>query len=388
MKRDFLSLYNHLCGQSEIPKGFHGWAALSLIAALAEKRVWFEKFKGSKMYPNIYVLLIGPSGIGKGGAIGQAMRVLSASELDPEINIYRGSTTHAHLEDLLGKPVRTEEGEYVQPSSHLWLIMDELAHNLGEKNLAERFIKMVTELYTGDYNLSGGTRTHGLRTILKPSVNWFAGTTIDWLFDAIATKEVFSGFTARVFFCFRDYIDIRFPEPMSPPDYDEVMGHLVNKIRAISLAEGEFQLTPEARRIKNKWYETRPLPRDMDTIAAWKRGDDLIIKLMMIYSLAESTDLIIKPQHFIRAKTTFDHAFKDLDLLMALACSTKETEETKFVESVIEERGKVNRTALGRLTYRKGILATKLDIIIKDIESRGLVRTSTSKMGAKIYEWL
>ena len=85
--KNFLHLYNYLTGDSEIPKGYHGWAALSLLAALAEKRVWFEKFKGSKIYPNIYTLLIGPSGVGKGGAIGHAMRVLKAAELDPPINI-------------------------------------------------------------------------------------------------------------------------------------------------------------------------------------------------------------------------------------------------------------------------------------------------------------
>ena len=388
MKNDFLSLYEYLCCQTEIPKGYHGWAVLSLIAALAEKRVWFEKFKGSKMYPNIYVLLIGPSGIGKGGAIGHAMRVLEAAELDPPINVYRGSTTHAHLEDTLGKPIRDEQGEFYQPSSHLWLIMDELANNLGDKKLAERFIKMMTELYTGDYNLSGGTRTHGLRTISKPSVNWFAGTTVDWLFDAISTKEVFSGFTARVFCCFRDYIDIRYPEPISPPDYDAVLAKLINHIRAISIVEGEFQMTDRAKEIKNKWYEARPLPTDMDMIAAWKRGDDLIIKLMMIFSLAESTDLIIKPQHFMRAKATFDNAFSDLDILMSLACGTKEKEKTQFVADIIKEAGKINRTALGRRVYKKGILALGLDIIIKDIESRSLIKVHTSKMGAKIYEWV
>ena len=384
--KNFLFLYNYLTGESEIPKGYHGWAALSLLAALAEKRVWFEKFKGSKIYPNIYTLLLGPSGIGKGGAISHATRILKAADLDPPINIYRGSTTHAHLEDILGKPIKVGE-EYVQPSSHLWLIMDELANNLGDSKLAERFIKMMTELFTGDYDLSGGTRTHGLREILEPSVNWFAGTTMDWLFDAISRKEVFSGFTARVFFCFREYYDTRIAEPTSPEDYDEALGYLINQIRAIHLAEGPFQFTEKTQEIKNHWYMTRPIPKDTDLLAAWKRGDDLIIKLCMIFSLTDSTDLIIKPHHFMKAKATFDNAFGDLDVLMDLACGTKDKEETQFVEGILKDKKKVNRTLLGKIAYKKGILATRLEIIMKDIESRGLVAVKKTKTGAKLYEY-
>ena len=384
--KNFLWLYHYLTGQSEIPRGYHGWASLSLIAALAEKRVWFEKFKGSKLYPNIYTLLIGPSGIGKGGAIGHAMRILKAADLDPPLNIYRGSTTHAHLEDVLGKPIIVED-EYVYPPSQLWLIMDELANNLGDTKLAERFIKMMTELFTGDYDISGGTRTHGSRKIESPCVNWFAGTTVDWLFDAISRKEVFSGFTARVFFCFRKFIDTRHAQPSVPDNYDDVLGRLINKIRAIHLTEGPFCFADKTQAIKDKWYMTRPVPKDEGMLAAWKRGDDLVIKLCMIFSLADSTDLIIKPHHFMRAKSTFDNAFNDLDQLMDLACGTKDKEEVQFIEKVLKTEKKLNRTLLGKIAYKKGILAPRLDVIIKDIESRGRVVIRKTKTGAQIYEY-
>ena len=394
--QNFIELYQYLCGKTEIPQGYNGWAALSLLAALAEKRVWFEKFRGSKLYPNIYTLLIGPSGIGKGGAIGHALRILKAANLDPPINLYRGSTTHAHLEDVLGKPKRQtiedEEGEereeLVYPSAHLWLIMDELANNLGDIKLAERFIKMMTELFTGDYDMSGGTRTHGARKIESPSVNWFAGTTVDWLFDVLSRKEVFSGATARMFVCFREYQDVRFAEPESPPDYDEVLKHLIGKIRLLSVMEGPFRFTNKAQKIKNNWYMSRPRPAEDELLAAWKRGDDLVIKLCMIFSMADSDDLIIRPHHFMKARSTFDNAFKDLDLLMDLACGTKEKEEVKLVEQIIKTEGKLNRTKLSKKVYKRGILSPKLDMIVKDIEARGKIKITTTKTGASIYEYI
>jgi len=384
---DFIKLYNYLTGKSEIPKGFHGWACLSFIAALAEKRVWFEKFPGAKMYPNIYVMLIGPASIGKGGAISHAMRILKAADLDPPLNLYRGSTTHAHLEDILGKPIKVDD-EWVPPPSHLWLIMDELANNLGDGKLAERFIKMMTELFTGDYDISGGTRTHGARMMESPSVNWFSGTTKDWLFDVISKKDVFSGFTARVLFCFRDYQDIRHPQIIVPDDYDEVLNILVKRIRAIHLTSGRFTFTPRAQQIKDKWYNERPVPEDDALLAAWKRGDDLIIKLCMIFSLAEGTDLVIKPHHFMKARSTFDNAFTDLDILMDLACGTKEKEEVQFIERVLRSKGKINRTLLGKIAYKRGIMSKRLDVILEDINSRSLLRMNRTKTGAYIYEWL
>jgi hypothetical protein len=159
-------------------------------------------------------------------------------------------------------------------------------------------------------------------------------------------------------------------------------------MRAIHLAEGEFAFSPKARELKNAWYMSRPVPKDEALLAAWKRGDDLVIKLCMIFSLAENTNLIIKPHHFMRARATFDNAFTDLDLLMDLACGTKEKEETQLVESVIEKRGELNRTLLGKLVYKRGILASRLDIILKDIESRGVVSVKTTKTGAKVYKWI
>lgn len=191
-----------------------------------------------------------------------------------------------------------------------------------------------------------------------------------------------------MFVCFREYQDIRYPEPMSPPDYDEVLKHLIGKIHLISLVEGPFVFTKKAQKIKNQWYMSREIPTDEQLLASWKRGDDLIIKLCMIFSLCESTDLIIKPHHFIQARSTFDNAFKDLDKLMDLACGTKEKEETKFVEGVIEKESTLNRTKLAKIVYKRGILASKLDAIIRDIETRGKIKIHTTKTGANVYEWI
>ena len=55
-------------------------------------------------------------------------------------------------------------------------------------------------------------------------------------------------------------------------------------------------------------------------------------------------------------KKAFDNAFKDLDKLMMLACGNKDMEKTAVVEAIVKDARAINRTALARKVYKKGIL--------------------------------
>lgn len=102
---NFFELYRHICGESEVPAIYHFWSAVSLIAATVEDRVWYQKFKHEALFPNLYVMLVGPSGLGKGMAISHLVRL---ADCGITINKFRGRVTAAHLIDHLGKPIVDE----------------------------------------------------------------------------------------------------------------------------------------------------------------------------------------------------------------------------------------------------------------------------------------
>jgi len=385
-KYGFLSLYNMMCGNTEIPQGYSGWCALSLIAAVLENRVWYEKFKGTKLTPNLYVFLVGPASVGKGSAISTALRLLQQAEIP--LNVFRGKTTAAFLLDLLGRPI-VKDGESVDPDSRLYLVMDELANDLGQVKQADDFIKMMTEMFTAtDYPLNTGTRTDGYVAIHNPCVNWMVGTTKEWLFDVMTKQTIYSGFTARVMFCFRDYIDLRIPRPELPPDHDLIVKALINKLRSLYSLEGPMIMDEATEKMHDEWYYSRPVPSESLLIPAWKRGHDIILKLAMIFSLEENTQMVIRRHHLRKAINTFDNAFKDLDKLINLACGNSESEEIDLLAECIQKKGSITRTQLTRAMWHRKIRASRLDGYIKDLEERALVHIKNGKAGGKIYEWI
>ena len=53
---------------TEAPSAYVIWSAISVISAVLKKKVWVRR--GTyKVYPNQYIVLVGPPGVGKGTAI-------------------------------------------------------------------------------------------------------------------------------------------------------------------------------------------------------------------------------------------------------------------------------------------------------------------------------
>src|SRR5229473_4195841 len=58
---DFITGFMDYTKNSESPTNFHLWAACSSIAAALQRRV-FLKWGHQTIYPNLYIILVGPSG--------------------------------------------------------------------------------------------------------------------------------------------------------------------------------------------------------------------------------------------------------------------------------------------------------------------------------------
>ena len=90
-ERQFIDLYMHMIGRSEVPRRFHFWSAMSLLAACVADRVWVKADIATKIYPNLYVFLVGPSGSGKEQAIKVVLKLVA--EQQSKVNPYAGKMT-------------------------------------------------------------------------------------------------------------------------------------------------------------------------------------------------------------------------------------------------------------------------------------------------------
>lgn len=351
--QNLFELYQYVCGKSEVPVVFNFWASVSMLSAVLENRVWYEKHKGEKLFANLYIMLVGAGGLGKGTAISQAVRIATKSVQFPT---YRGKLTSAHLIDTLGKSEKDEFGRKVLENPKLWLIMDELKNDVGSnKQLAEEFVAMMTELYTAsNYTLNTGTRTGGKVDVKNPLVNWIAGTTEAWLRMVLTKDLVDSGFTARTCFIFGNYdFDKRYPRITYPPDYDEVIEHIQLRLWMLQNTTGRIAMTTEAEAIIDKWYMTRPAPEEEAWYSMWHRHHDMMIKFAMLNCLADGGPPVINDSHMFKAKSMVNQVVRFTSRLLEVAHETYATKPTNEVGTYLQDRGQVEQKVMLQYFRRK-----------------------------------
>lgn len=383
---NFIKLYRHMVGMSEVPAQYHLWACLSLIGACVSDRVWIEKFAGAKLTPNLYVVLLGPSGVGKGVAIDLATKFVQDVQ---RINFYRGKATGQYLVQHLGKTIKNAAGQKVLENPKMYLCTPELSMSVGSGPVADDFIKMMTELYTGgDYLFQLGTRMYGNVTVREPCMNWLGGSTKEWFIQALTRDAIEGGALARMVLIPGRYdFNKRYTEPQLPADAGEIREHLKWRVIMLCHTEGEFSKTDAAREVEERWYQHRAVPTDEAMIPTWRRQHDLALKLAMILALADGGDLVIQRSHMIAAEQLAHAAEAAVPDVIQLASIPKEHAGYYFVRNYIRQCGRVQRSTLTVKCAKRGMLAPKLTEIVKSLAAEKAIKTEHGERGATFYVW-
>lgn len=394
---NFIDLYLHHVGQSEVPRIYHEWSAISLLAACARDRIWFEKFSGKKLMPNLFVYLIGPSGSGKDNAAETAMEFIEEFH---EIRCYHGKASAQYFYDWICRKPKDANGNMLaEQDPRVWFVTPELANSIGTGPSADAFLKFMTDLYHGKVRAwQEGTRTSGAHTLKKsPCINWLAGSTREWLCQAVSHQEILGGFFARV--CAVEPVidyDKRLFRPTVPEDHLRVRDHLLERLYAIVQAEGVFSSTPDADAIERRWYEHRPVPADQILLPSWKRQHDQVLKLSMLYALAdwrEGEEFVWHKQHMVKAQRVSNNLLRSVSQLAAFSGARSiDAAALVMVAEIIRQAGRIQRSTLLRRVYPLGIGSEVLARIIHTLQqARELVVFEPKGVGGReaspIYVW-
>ena len=368
---NFYKLYQHCMGRSEVPPIFHYWCCVSMIAAILEDRVYFDFYKDRPIFPNLFIMLLGPSGGCKGLAISEAVDLVDRTS-SVVVNKYRGSITAPRLVDKLGGRIEKKDDQScVIDDAKLWLVMDELANDVGAGGpiMVRGFLTMMTELYTGHYVFETGTRMHGDVTVDNACVNWLPGTTKAWLKKVLTKDMVDSGFTPRVLPVVSDYAPERIRWPEYPDDRDLVYDHLKARLFALRCLKGRFDITSKADAVYSKWYLGRTEPDEI-MLPFWHRQRVLMFKLAMIFSAMDAGPLVINSNHVSRAIYWVKQANVWHEELVESASSTVESDDVKIVRAEVQKAGELTRSELLRKLYRQKILKDRLNRAMGDLLQR------------------
>lgn len=367
------------------PELLRKWTAIATIAGVLERKVWVRT-RGASVFPNLYVVLVAPPGVGK--TVMTAIAREQWNSID-DLHVAHSSLTKAALVDNLYESTRSvmRAGEVPAVVTYNSLLVS--ANELGTLIPAyeNEFMNTLTELYDG-LRYSEKRRTKGLTIeIERPFVNILAACTPAYLTSMMPEGAWDQGFASRLILIYSGESIIRslFEEPAGGEDMQK---QLSARLYDIYNLYGRMQFTPEAAQLIDKWQMGggEPKPKHTKLHYYCSRRTMHALKLSMIASVCESSDLIIAEQHVRRALDWLYEAELYMPEIFKAMSNTSHSEIIEecwnFLFQAYNKAGKkpVPRTRIVKYLSQR-TPAHNVDRIIEVMESAGLMRRELTKAG-------
>lgn len=320
----FLNDYMRMVEDTESPRLFHLWSAISGGAAALGRRCYLP-FGPITIYPNHFIALVGTPASRKSTAINMMARELKKStsvKFGPKdtagqrqgiIEAMRSSTAEAEYLDnvelsfgehsLLGMSVEDvarvtnepdhDKGIVTAKDKHtVFFAASELSKLIGQNNLS--LIDFLTTMYDGDdydYQTKGGKVE-----LNDPLINLIAGTTPTSLALSMPPAAGGQGFLSRIILVFgaRKYKLVPRPEDFDPDIIRDVRNGFN---RAYLEVNGEFSETAEARAYSESLYDIALGIDDPRFGYYHERRYIHLIKLAMVLAGLRGSNTIVKDDY-------------------------------------------------------------------------------------------
>jgi len=260
-------LYFSYTEKTEPPMVFHRWSLLSCLAA-SLGRQFYLPFADFRIFPNMYVMLIGDPGTRKSTAIKTGKRILSASGYD-KFSAERTSK-EKFLLDLEG--VEDDTGSVKDASQvmrnlfgddyvgadprEVFVVADEFNEFVGSGNL--EFLSLLGSLWDWDdpaAPFKQRLKTSRSVSIFQPTINILSGNTHAGFAEAFPPQTLGQGFLSRLILVFGESSGKKFAFPEKPPD--SLKQQLIDEFVEIKTqVSGEATLTTKAKDMLQTIYHS------------------------------------------------------------------------------------------------------------------------------------
>ena len=274
--------------ESESPRKYYYWAGLAAIAGVVKNNVFLDKFY-YKLYPNIYVLLVGKSGIRKGPPVALARKLVR------EVNNTRIITGRASIQAIITelRTARTFEGTDGPITDAVgFLVSSEFASFIIQDQQA---LTILTDLYDGDYNpdFDNLTKASGKETLKNPCLTLIGASNEVHFRDAVPDNALGGGFVARTFIIHAEKKSGINPLTERPVDMASPK-ELARYLRELSQIRGQFIWSRNGKEIYDNWYRDFSGADYTDSTGTIERLHDHVLKAAMLVSLSRKTDLVLE----------------------------------------------------------------------------------------------
>jgi len=342
---------------SESPMQFHEWAAIGTISAALQRKVYM-RWGHTTIFPNQYICLVGPSGIGR-----KAEPIVTLSKFIRELGMPMVGEDNS--QESIIRDMKNAVTSFKDNSSHdvkfqcaICVYAEELSVFTGYQNAT--LLAYLTNWYDSRDRWTRRTKHQGHDEILGLCFNLVASTAPDWLPHILPREAIGGGFTSRILFVSEDKPGKIVADP-DPPDEDleSALMHDLEYIHAIS---GEMHFTEKAKKAYIKWYESeealirnggRPELRNPMLSGYIGRRATHVKKLCMSLAVSRANTLQIREEDFNRARKLLEQLEKKMASVYRGLGKSRYSEEMEAVLETLRTKKKMRRSELLRELYPK-----------------------------------
>lgn len=367
---DWIASYIHyIKDSSESPIEFHRWAAIGTVAGALQRRVYL-RWGHSYIYPNQYIVLVGPSGTSRKGE-----PVEICGKMFKEVGltvIGEDNTRESVIRDMRDavtsfKNMTTNNVQYQCAAS---TFAEELSVFTGYQNA--EWLATLTNWWDSRDEWKRGTKHQGRDELLGVCFNMVASTAPDWLPHILPREAVGGGFTSRVIFVVEPPSEKILDKPPMPSQ--SLRTALLHDLEAISSISGEFKLSKHAEEFYREWYKAdrklmlaglHPVKHPMLSGYLGRRATHAR-KIAMALSAARSNSLVIQSADMVEATQYLERIEERMPIVFRGLGKAKFAEETEVILEMVKKRGKMRRSEIMR-AMQSSLSAFDLDQVLRSL---------------------
>lgn len=264
MTTNLFDAYLNYVDQTESPVIFHRWSLLSCVGAHLGRQYWFP-FGDFRIFPNMYIMLMGDPGTRKSTAIKMAKRMLGDTGYDK----FSGDRTSKEkfLLDLEG--IEQEDGKVLDKGAvmenlfgedvlgepkEVFVCADEFNDFVGSGNM--EFLSLLGSLWDWDDEtrpFKQRLKTTRSVSIFQPTISILSGNTHAGFAEAFPPQSIGQGFLSRLLLVYGEASGKRITFPAKPSA--DLRSQVVGLLCAIkSEVRGEATMSKDARDVLEVIY--------------------------------------------------------------------------------------------------------------------------------------
>lgn len=390
------ALIDCVAKHTETPDRFIQWSAISVISGVM-KRKFFLKDGLYTIYPNQYIVLVAPPGIGKGTAIKFLWDMIKENSPFLANFIPDRATAPKILERLANgwntAPVMIGQQIVTGTKEHTCTILStELSVLLGA---SEQMLDYLCEFWDkGEFEYD--TKNSGSSFVKEMAVSLMGATVPDFIrnIDRDRSMSIKGGFTSRCLFIYEDKPARYLPDP-PPLETNPVSAKLLQDIKTdlkwiASLPGGEFQWATDAKisfiRFLGNLRNTASID-DEATINFKSRIRAHVLKLAMVLAISRHDTLTIERIDMENSIAYVNGCLQTLEKIFRGSGESDLAVSTAYVKDYVERVGAASRKEMLKHLHRHMSHET-LDRIIYTLTEIGYWKVTAQPGGGAMFQYL